>query len=873
MDNVFQRSRHSVIIFMLLISWLVIYLIISLLNIQPINKLSSSDLIVQNISLNQTKSSNSETENTTNSKEPNIISAILTETQFVDIHQFALLERLKNSSLDQSRSFNSIQPYLLSDYAAQCKAYMGTVPKFSCIDGTNVLTSQVVTVSKALGTCPQLGIDGNCVITGTVEGRLITPTDAPPDTEVTILFSCRRYDTLTPEGRFDDIAVIQHDKKTGNTCWFQSPTVFAFDGGGNSFKDKFGNQVYQDWQGKQVPSPMDFGAENFWLHPYNPNDALTDNFATEMREGKRGNVAPMGCQDCHDADPFVWDPYVSGLHKLQNRGSTGPAGWHLSGNYVSNSFGLFNADGIARSQARTLVLTSNLTSYSCDDCHSTNNLRLGENTMRGKSKNGHDVVNLLTILASDTVNGNAWMPPTESGLAQITDDVKTLLRDCAEDKIADPSVCSKSLPDPLKRANVKLEVVSEPKILVAGHQVRYVFKLSNSGIYTNADIATGLTFSITLANGLVVQALPGDCSKTVAEGQELIRCPVKDLENGEQQSITLTAQVGNSGNFTSVVNTFTVQSNSTDLNLRTLQITDSQHIRRNVELSLQQNATLEPETGTPVTNFKAKYSLIAANAGPAVANNVQITQHLPAGAIYDPILSSPRCSEAAGIVLCNLDNLSDGRSSTIHIFATLSASTGPFFANEAVVSSDSPDSNSANNRLRDVLIDSSAVQQQFLPIIVRSGPQGADLIVEKVAVTASGTEVTIRNVGDLTVRSEDGFWVDLYINPASPPTAVNQTIQELHSQGLVWGVFSPALQLDPGQSYTLRVGDTYFVSEKSNIPPRINAGSIIYVQVDSANEDSDFGGVVEVHEVNGGSYNNIQKTVTDALILTGGWKP
>ena len=114
--------------------------------------------------------------------------------------------------------------------------------------------------------------------------------------------------------------------------------------------------------------------------------------------------------------------------------------------------------------------------------------------------------------------------------------------------------------------------------------------------------------------------------------------------------------------------------------------------------------------------------------------------------------------------------------------------------------------------------------------------------------------MTIKNVGDTAVSDE--FWVDVYIDPVVVPTAVNQTIDTLNSDGAFWGVTANALPLMPGASLTLRLNDSYFVMSRGLNGP-VAAGTAVYAQVDSANAASSIGAVLESHERRGEAYNNI----------------
>jgi PKD repeat protein len=152
----------------------------------------------------------------------------------------------------------------------------------------------------------------------------------------------------------------------------------------------------------------------------------------------------------------------------------------------------------------------------------------------------------------------------------------------------------------------------------------------------------------------------------------------------------------------------------------------------------------------------------------------------------------------------------------------------------------------------------------YFPLIMANAgsttptPKYPDLVVQNiVATTNGGVQVTIKNQGDAPVTDE--FWVDLYVNPNPVPTGVNQIWNDGRSTyGLVWGVTTSAFPaLTPGNSLTLTIGDAYFWPSISNYPTSLTAGTPIYAQVDSANTNTTYGGVLEGHEVSGGAYNNI----------------
>ncbi|MBI4786755.1 MAG: right-handed parallel beta-helix repeat-containing protein [Chloroflexi bacterium] len=173
----------------------------------------------------------------------------------------------------------------------------------------------------------------------------------------------------------------------------------------------------------------------------------------------------------------------------------------------------------------------------------------------------------------------------------------------------------------------------------------------------------------------------------------------------------------------------------------------------------------------------------------------------------------------------------------------------------------------ANHLTPFALVGGGTTYRLFLPMTGRGGgsnPINApDLVVQSIAANATTLQIVVKNQGTAPVTDE--FWVDVYFNPNPAPTKANQIWQMLASQGLVWGVTSAALPLNPGSTLTLSVGDVYYWPSLSNVAVTLAAGTSVYAQVDSANADTNYGGVLENHESTGGAYNNI----TGAQLTTG----
>ncbi len=254
------------------------------------------------------------------------------------------------------------------------------------------------------------------------------------------------------------------------------------------------------------------------------------------------------------------------------------------------------------------------------------------------------------------------------------------------------------------------------------------------------------------------------------------------------------------------------------------------------------------------------YTLTVSNAGPyTVSSVITITDQLPVSLIN--VAAGAGCdSSNAPLVICTLPSgLNVGATAMFTITANAPAAAGSI-TNTAWITSDIGDPDRRNNRDTAVVtIDSTLTQQLiYLPVIMNNYASAPDLVVSNVSMTANGIAVTIKNQGPKTIDhlEQNEFWVDVYINPTASPS-YNKTWQHLSTRGVVWGVTQSALPLEPGAVLTLTVGGAYYHADKSNIIWPLQSTDIVWVQVDSANQNSSYGAVRENHEIINLPYNNV----------------
>ncbi len=165
-------------------------------------------------------------------------------------------------------------------------------------------------------------------------------------------------------------------------------------------------------------------------------------------------------------------------------------------------------------------------------------------------------------------------------------------------------------------------------------------------------------------------------------------------------------------------------------------------------------------------------------------------------------------------------------------------------------------------------IEIRPITYTYLPIVMRNYVSAPDLIVEDIIATPNNVQVVIKNWGNAPVQND--FWVDVYIAPHTEPTGVNQSWDDLGSQGLVWGVTDSALPaLAPGGVITLTVGDAYYWPSHSRVSWPLAVGTTVYAQVDSFNPATTYGAVLENHEIMGEDYNNIDMAEVSATGVSG----
>ena len=152
--------------------------------------------------------------------------------------------------------------------------------------------------------------------------------------------------------------------------------------------------------------------------------------------------------------------------------------------------------------------------------------------------------------------------------------------------------------------------------------------------------------------------------------------------------------------------TLCLNSNDPDTPLVTIPLTLT--VDDNADLSLSKTAPASVAVSDSFT-----YTLEVTNAGLAVAFSTTVTDTLPAGVTF--VSATAGCSEASGVVTCNLGDLGSGATATVEIVVT--ADVAGLLTNTAEVASASPDPDPSNNS--DSASTEVAPVTIYLPIVVK----------------------------------------------------------------------------------------------------------------------------------------------------------
>ncbi len=261
-----------------------------------------------------------------------------------------------------------------------------------------------------------------------------------------------------------------------------------------------------------------------------------------------------------------------------------------------------------------------------------------------------------------------------NALGETLDAQDEIILNCCALRGADLRVVKIDLPDPV--------MVQEP--------LTYTLVVANDGPLG----AAGVMLFDTLPTGLEYQGYEttaGFC--TYAAGT--ISCRLGEMDSGARVTVTLTTRVATTA-AGSLTNVARVTSYESDPNVGNNAATSTTSVRGSrADLAVLKSDSTDPVgIGAPLT-----YTIVVANAGPAAATAVVLTDTLPLNVIVGPIAPSQgSCGRAGNVITCALGSIPAGSTVTLTVAVTTTAAGT--LTNTAVVdlSGDQLDPNPADNR-------------------------------------------------------------------------------------------------------------------------------------------------------------------------------
>jgi uncharacterized repeat protein (TIGR01451 family) len=235
--------------------------------------------------------------------------------------------------------------------------------------------------------------------------------------------------------------------------------------------------------------------------------------------------------------------------------------------------------------------------------------------------------------------------------------------------------------------------------VIAGTIHDFQMQATVSGAAGDGPEQAPVTIADTLPGGDTVAATPSgtgwDCSATVVGSstasctyQASVSAPIPPGTVLPPIAVPVRIAPDHAGTY---VNTARASSSDNANTPEQSSATDSYTVSQQADLSLSKTASSSPVV--PGTN--ATFRLVVHNDGPSTANNVVVSDDLPAALSF--ISASAGCSESAGTVTCAIASLGPGESRTFEVTGRVASSLDQCLSNTASATSAATDPDKDDN--------------------------------------------------------------------------------------------------------------------------------------------------------------------------------
>ncbi len=236
--------------------------------------------------------------------------------------------------------------------------------------------------------------------------------------------------------------------------------------------------------------------------------------------------------------------------------------------------------------------------------------------------------------------------------------------------------------------------MTAPTQVAINKDMGYSIIVTNNG----PDTATGVTLTDTLPIGVTFDTASPGCSHNASNN--VVTCALGTLEKEKAATVTVTVTTPAAVGSGTLTNKVEVAANQTDTNTANNTVSKTTQLLESVPTAdLKVEIATAPQTVT--VNMPLIYTVTVTNLGPDIANNVVLTNTLPAGVTYNAEDSDVRCTESAkktGTVTCQLNTGNTEGATQVLIHVTTPATTGPLTFTASVSATEfdpTPDNNTA----------------------------------------------------------------------------------------------------------------------------------------------------------------------------------
>ncbi|MQA74706.1 MAG: DUF11 domain-containing protein [Solirubrobacterales bacterium] len=291
----------------------------------------------------------------------------------------------------------------------------------------------------------------------------------------------------------------------------------------------------------------------------------------------------------------------------------------------------------------------------------------------------------------------------------------------------------------------------------------YTLSVNNDG----PQAATNALVTDPLPDGFTFQAATpsqGSCDHSAADNT--LTCQLGDLAAGADATITVDGTLAASTGGTSISNSARVDADTGDPRTADNTTTTTTPVIEVADLELLKTA----DDATPQPGATVTFTLRLTNHGPNGAENVEITDTLPAGL---ELVSAPGCATAAGEPTCGVGALAAGESRAFEITVRVADSlAGQQVTNTASASSDTPDPIAANGSDDATLeVGVSTPQPPPGPPAPPPGPP-----ITPPPPAAADLAVTKRAIGDPLIGGRLRY--EIRVENRGPAVASNVTVSD-----------------------------------------------------------------------------------------------